>query len=131
MFISVGSLVAGAMYGNIYNKMKNNSLILFYLISAISFIIAALSKSFLLTLLASFILGYGYLAFVPFLQEKVGVYGNKGTTTLLVFQSLGSFIAPYFGTLLSNFTNSLNYQFLIAGVCYIVLMFIAYFIKDL
>lgn len=130
MFISAGSLVSGAMYGNIYNKLKNKSLILFYLICAISFVIASASRSLLLTLLSAFILGYGYMAFVPFLQEKVGIYGNKGTTTLLVFQSLGSFIAPYFGAILSYFSDTLSHQFFIAGLSYIVLMLVAYIIKD-
>ena len=95
-----------------------------------SFVIASASRSLLLTLLSAFILGYGYMAFVPFLQEKVGIYGNKGTTTLLVFQSLGSFIAPYFGAILSYFSDTLSHQFFIAGLSYIVLMLVAYIIKD-
>lgn len=128
MLISVGSLLAGAMYGNIYNKIKNKSLILFYFLCAFSFIIAGLSQNLFVTMLAAFILGYGYMAFVPFLQEKVGNQGEKGTRTLLVLQSLGAFVAPYFGILLSYFSQSINIQFIISGFIYLILMMIAVFI---
>lgn len=128
MFISVGSLLAGAMYGNIYNRLKNKSIVLFYILCAVSFFIAGMSSSLLVTIIAAFILGYGYMAFVPFLQEKVGKYGDVGTRTLLVLQSLGSFIAPYFGTVLNYIEESLNTQFIVVGVLYMILVGIAVFI---
>ena len=121
MLISAGSLLAGAMYGPIYNKIKNYALLLFYVLCAVSFFIGGMTQQLGIMMLAAFILGYGYMAFVPFLQEKVGHYGQVGTRTLLVLQSLGAFVAPYFGSLLSSFTSSLNHQFMIAGVFYIVL----------
>ena len=63
------------------------------------------------------------MAFVPFLQEKVAIYGSVGTTALLILQSLGSFITPYYGVLLNHFTSSLNSQFIITGILYIILIF--------
>lgn len=118
MLISAGSLLAGAMYGSIYHKIKNQSLIVFYALCAVAFFIGGLSHALLLTMFAAFLLGYGYMAFVPFLQEKVGSQGHQGTRTLLVFQSLGSFMAPYLGTFLNMFTQSLNQQFMIIGCLY-------------
>lgn len=129
MFISAGSLLAGAMYGNIYNKMKNKSLIIFYFLCAISFFIAGISHQLVITMIAAFILGYGYMAFVPFLQEKVGNQGDQGTRTLLVLQSLGSFIAPYFASGLAYLSQSLNQQFFMAGFFYLILMIVAVFIE--
>ena len=121
MCISAGSLLAGAMYGKIYAGLKEMSLVLFYVMSAVSFVIGGVSQNLMLTFAAAFVLGYGYLAFVPFLQEKAGVYGSSGTTVLLVMQSLGSFVTPYFGTFLNLFTEELKIQFLICAALYAVL----------
>ena len=64
------------------------------------------------------------MAFVPFLQEKVAIYGSVGTTTLLILQSLGSFITPYYGVLLNQFTSSLDSQFIITGILYLFLILV-------
>ena len=45
-------------------------------------------------------------------------------TALLILQSLGSFITPYYGVLLNHFTSSLNSQFIITGILYIILILI-------
>ena len=83
---------------------------------------------------AAFLLGFGYLAFVPFLQERVSTkfasFAATGTTVILVFQGLGAFIAPYAGTILSLFTESLNTQFLICGGLYVILSVIGFFIGE-
>lgn len=124
MLISIGSLLAGAMYGTIYNRLKDHSLILFYIICAVSFILAGCIHNLWIVYISAFLLGYGYMAFVPFLQEKVAIYGSVGTTALLILQSLGSFITPYYGVLLNHFTSSLNSQFIITGILYIILILI-------
>lgn len=124
MLISIGSLLAGAMYGSLYNKLKEKSLIVFYVICALAFILAGCIHNLWIVYIAAFLLGYGYMAFVPFLQEKVAIYGSIGTTSLLILQSLGSFITPYYGVLLNQFTSSLNSQFIITGILYILLIFI-------
>lgn len=124
MLISIGSLLAGAMYGSLYNKLKEKSLIVFYVICALAFILAGFINNLWIVFITAFLLGYGYMAFVPFLQEKVAIYGSIGTTSLLILQSLGSFITPYYGVLLNQFTSSLNSQFIITGIFYIILIFI-------
>ena len=124
MLISIGSLLAGAMYGTIYNRLKDHSLIFFYIICAVSFILAGCIHNLWIVYISAFLLGYGYMAFVPFLQEKVAIYGSVGTTALLILQSLGSFITPYYGVLLNKFTSSLNSQFIITGILYIILILI-------
>lgn len=125
MCISAGSLIAGANYGTMKNLMKRLSLPVFYLICAAGFALAYVSGNAFLLMIAAFLLGFGYLAFVPFLQERVSTkfasFAATGTTVILVFQGLGAFIAPYAGTLLSMFTESLNTQFLICGGLYVVL----------
>lgn len=133
MCISAGSLLAGAIYGQMKNLMKRLSLPVFYLICAAGFALAYVSANTFLMMASAFLLGFGYLAFVPFLQERVSVrfasFGAAGTTVILVFQGLGAFIAPYAGTLLSVFASSLNTQFLICGGLYIVLAAIGWLIS--
>ena len=125
MCISAGSLLAGFIYGRMKNSLKRLSLPVFYLICAAGFVLGSVSGSAVPMMAAAFLLGFGYLAFVPFLQERVSVkfasFGAAGTTVILVFQGLGAFIAPYAGTLLSLFTTSLSTQFMICGVLYVVL----------
>lgn len=134
MCISAGSLLAGFVYGNMKSILKRLSLPVFYVICAAGFALAFVSGNALLMMISAFLLGFGYLAFVPFLQERVSVkfaaFGAAGTTVILVFQGLGAFIAPYAGTLLSVFTASLNTQFLICGVLYLVLAAIGFAIGE-
>lgn len=87
-----------------------------------------------LILLARGIFGFGYLAFVPFLQERVSTgfasFAATGTTVILVFQGLGAFVAPYAGPLLSVFASSLGSQFLICGILYLILAALGWLICE-
>lgn len=83
----------------------------------------------LLMMIAAFGLGFGLMTFVPFLQEKATKQGNKGTQILLILQSMGGFAAPYVGTVLNIFTQSLNMQFMICGCIYIALSILVMFVK--
>ena len=134
MCISAGSLIAGFNYGRMKSLLKRLSLPVFYLICAAGFALAFVSGNALMMMAAAFLLGFGYLAFVPFLQERVSTkfasFAATGTTVILVFQGLGAFIAPYAGTILSLFTESLNTQFLICGGLYVILAFIGFVIGE-
>lgn len=134
MCISAGSLIAGYLYGQMKSIFKRFSLSLFYLICAAGFALAYIASSPLIMMLAAFLLGFGYLAFVPFLQERVSVrfasFAATGTTVVLVFQGLGAFIAPYAGALLGIFTASLNTQFLVCGVLYVILAAVGFLLKS-
>lgn len=129
MIISAGSLISGAMYGKIYSKIKQMSLVLFYIVTALSFIIAGLFDNMLMMLVASFLLGFGLMAFVPYLQEQAhilfGHFGELATSMILVSQSLGAFLAPYFGTIFDIFTSNLSMQFIIVGGIYCALSVIS------
>lgn len=127
MCISGGSLIAGMIYGTMKQKLKSISLPAFFLICAAGFFLAAVSGNITLLAIASFILGFGYLAFVPYLQENVSAFGTEGTTVILVFQGLGAFAAPYLGTILEMFTNNLSGQFVATGVIFLILMVLGFF----
>ncbi|HCK88760.1 MAG TPA: hypothetical protein DHW39_08120 [Erysipelotrichaceae bacterium] len=134
MCISAGSLLAGFLYGRMKERLKRLSLPLFYLICAAGFILAYFSGNAILMMAAAFLLGFGYLAFVPFLQErassKYASFGAGSTTVILIFQGLGAFIAPYAGTLLALFTQSLNVQFMICGFLYAGLAAVGFIIGE-
>ncbi len=133
MLISLGSLLSGAIYGKIYSKIKDMSLVLFYILCALAFVIGGMFNHLITMLIAGFILGFGYMAFVPFIQEKIhSVYahfGESATSVVLVFQSLGAFLAPYLGNLFSYITTDLNSQFIMSGVVFGILALVAFFIK--
>lgn len=125
MCISAGSLIAGAVYGNMMNLLKKITLPVFYMICAAGFALGSVSSEVFTMMAAAFLLGFGYLAFVPFLQERVSTgyanLGAKGTSIVLVFQSLGAFTAPYLGSLLNSFTSALPAQFMICAGMYMIL----------
>lgn len=129
MFISLGSLVSGSLYGKMYTKMKEYSIILFYLLCAISFILGGVFENMMMMLLAGFVLGFGYMAFVPFIQEKVHLQyphlGEFAISTVLVFQSMGAFLAPYVGSVLEFFTPSINHLFILSGGLFVMLALIS------
>lgn len=126
MCISAGSMIAGAVYGKMSSMLGRISLPVFYLICAAGFITASFAPNLLILAVGAFLLGFGYLAFVPYLQEKISVYGSKGTASVLVFQSLGAFAAPYLGTLLGLFTASLPGQFIAASLIFAALAALAF-----
>ena len=134
MCISAGSLLAGAVYGRMKNVLGRLSLPVFYLICTAGFALAYIASGMIPMMAASFLLGFGYLAFVPFLQERVSTrfasFAATGTTVILVFQGLGAFIAPYAGTLLSVFASTLGSQFLICGILYLILAAVGWFIGE-
>ncbi|MBR4163610.1 MAG: MFS transporter [Solobacterium sp.] len=127
MCISGGSLIAGMIYGTMKQKLKFLSLPVFFLICAAGFFLASVSHNIVLLAIASFILGFGYLAFVPYLQESVSAFGTSGTTVILVFQGLGAFAAPYLGTALELFTSNLSGQFIATGGIFLILMVLGFF----
>jgi MFS family permease len=130
-FISLGSLLAGAMYGRIYIKMKSKALILFYLVCAAGFFVGTMIPHIIGVYVGAFLLGWGYIAFVPYLQEMAARtfphLGGKATSTILIFQSIGAFAAPYLGTVFSLITQQLSTQFLFVGIGYLILSLIAFF----
>ena len=127
--VSVGSLIAGALYGKIRSALSDFALVVFMVIGAAGFFVAAFFSSFAAVMVASFLIGYSMMALVPHLQENVSVrcadLGQLGTNTILVSQALGAFGAPYLGTLLGRIVPGLQGQFLVCGVIFCVLAVVA------
>jgi MFS family permease len=127
--ISIGSLIAGAMYGKIYAKLKRMSVVLFYLVSAAGLFLGGAFHSLIMIWAGAFLIGWGLMAFTPYFQERVSLdfpqSGETGTSMILVSQASGAFAAPYLGTFLNLFTTDLPFQFILTGIFFLILACIA------
>lgn len=119
MLNSLGTLVGGALYGKIRGALSDFALVVFMVIGAVGFVIAAMSSSLAGVIIAAFLIGYTMMSDSPHLQENVSLrfasFGSKGTTFILVAQSLGMFAAPYLGTALGLLSSEMTTQFLICA----------------
>ncbi len=123
--ISIGSVTAGLTYGRIRTMLDKKALPFYYLICLIGFMAGGLADSLLPVLIGAFLLGFGYLGFMPYIQEEASrtfaAYGETATNLILVFQSLGAFAAPYLGNVFSLISTNLQTQFFMTGGGYAVL----------
>lgn len=92
--------------------------------------IAATSSNISFTLISGFLLGFGLMAFTPYLQEIIhkefSTYGEMATSIILVAQSLGGFSAPYLGNAISSITPTITDQFFVCAVFYGILTIISF-----
>ncbi len=127
--LSLGSFAAGLTYGKIRAKMGNASLVLFYIICLAGNVVGFFADSKALVWVGAFLLGYGYLGFMPFIQDEVArryrSMGETATNLILVFQSIGAFFTPYICPLFGMISNDLKAQFLMVAVCFAVLTVIS------
>ena len=127
--LSIGSLLAGLTYGRIRKGFGYHALTFFFLICLLGNGIGGIAGNCTAVYIGAFLLGYGYIGFVPFIQEeasrKYGAFGQRATNTVLVFQSLGAFFTPYICPVFDFVSDSLASQFLMVAVCYAVLTVVA------
>lgn len=127
-FFSLGSLLAGAMYGKLYARLRAKALVLFYIVSALG-LFSGLMPSLPVVYAGSVLIGWGLIAFTPYFQEKASRdfsdFGKTATTCILVSQALGAFVAPYYGNILQAVTPVLTSQFAVTGGLYLVLAVVA------
>lgn len=120
MLISIGSLCSGAFYGKMVLKMKKFALPVFYVSLVGAFVIAAISSNIFFTLISGYLLGFGLMAFLPYLQDIIhrefSTHGELATSIILVAQSLGGFSAPYLGNAISIITPTITDQFIVCAV---------------
>lgn len=126
MLISFGSLLSGAMYGKIVTRIKKISLPIFYLLMAIAYLLVSLSNTLIITMIGAFIHGFGFMAFVPYLQDIVQQdfpeHKNLATSMILVAQCLGAFFTPYLGNVLNMIIPSITGLLLACSILYLILV---------
>lgn len=128
-FFSLGSLLAGAMYGKIYAKMKDMCLVLFYVVCAVGFIFVWI-PSLVVIYISAVIVGWGMIAFTPYFQDAVArKYSHSYTIYILIAQALGAFIAPYLGAGYDTLTTNITIQFMFCAIGYALLCIPAFLQK--
>ncbi len=127
--LSVGSLLAGLSYGKLRKWLGAYALAFFFIVCLVGNIIGGIAGNVVTVYIGAFLLGYGYIGFVPFIQEEAsrrfGYMGQQATNTILVFQSLGAFVTPYICPIFNLVSENLKNQFFMVSVCYGILMVIA------
>ena len=98
------------------------TLVLAFGTCAAGFLLGGFAGSLGLVWAGAFLLGYGYLIFMPYLQEQVSrsysAYGEAATNLVLVFQSVGAFATPWLGNLFGMVTEDFKAQFLLTAACF-------------
>lgn len=124
-FLSLGSFAAGLTYGRLRTKLGSFTLALAFGICVLGFLLGGFANSLLPVWVGAFLLGYGYLIFMPFIQEQAsrsyGAYGETATNLVLVFQSVGAFVTPWMGNLFGLVSEDLKTQFFMTAICFILL----------
>lgn len=124
-FLSLGSFAAGLTYSKIRAKLGKLTLALAFGICVLGFLMGGFANSLLPVWAGAFLLGYGYLIFMPFIQEQAsrsyGAYGETATNLVLVFQSVGAFVTPWLGSLLGLVSGDLKVQFFITAAGFAIL----------
>lgn len=120
--LSLGSLAAGLTYGRLRARLGGFTLVLAFGTCAAGFLLGGFAGSLGLVWAGAFLLGYGYLIFMPYLQEQVSrsysAYGEAATNLVLVFQSVGAFATPWLGNLFGMVTEDFKAQFLLTAACF-------------
>ncbi|WP_322173561.1 MFS transporter [Acutalibacter caecimuris] len=124
-FLSLGSFAAGLTYGTLRVKLKKHALTMAFVICAAGFLLGGFANSLAMVWAGAFLLGYGYLIFMPYLQDQAsrsyGAYGETATNLVLVFQSVGAFVTPWLGNLFGMVSEDLKVQFFMTAACFILL----------
>ncbi len=124
-FLSLGSFAAGVTYGKLRARLGELTLVLAFMICGAGFLLGGVGGSLTPVWTGAFLLGYGYLIFMPFIQEQAsrgyGPYGETATNLVLVFQSVGAFVTPWLSSLFGVISSDLKVQFFITAGCFAAL----------
>jgi len=103
--LSLGSMVGGAIFGKLYEWLKNYVIVLGFSSLAISMALIALSNTTALTILGGFLTGVGFRLYIPWALNIVNMDGKGnpwGTSFILMSYNLAGSLAPYTALLLQS-----------------------------
>ena len=127
MFLSLGAMVSGFLFGKIYRIIRNYILSLGFAITAIAMFIIGISENVWLTVLGGFLVGFGFRVMMPCLTNIVNSSDIKNpalaTSLLLVAYNLGSAFAPYGSMIIQrlSWTSDLRGVFYVDGIAFLLL----------
>ncbi len=121
-FLSLGSFAAGLTYGIIRMKIGSFTLALAFIVCVVGFLFGGFANGLAPVWGGIFLVGYGYLIFMPYIQEQAsrryGAYGETATNLVLVFQSVGTFVSPWLSSLFGLVRSDLKAQFFMSAACF-------------
>lgn len=137
IFLSLGSMVSGVLFGKIVKVLKQYSLILGFLLLALAMFLIGYANSAVLVIISGFIIGFAFRMVFPYLINKVNQSPapNKSlaTSLFLAGSNLGTFLAPYGAIILENIAggNNLRGLFYVDGMSFVILALLIFIISVL
>lgn len=105
-FIGLGVLIAGFLFGRIFQLLKGYIMPVTLLLLGISLYVTTISESILLTTFCSIVVGFSFRCIMPYLlhtfTQQTAKIARFGTTTVLVAYNIGATLSPYEGTVFSK-----------------------------
>jgi Arabinose efflux permease len=103
--LSLGSMTGGAIFGKLYDLVKNYVIVFGFGSLAIAMALIALSNTTALTVIGGFLTGLGFRLYIPWALNIVNM-GGKGnpwaTSFILMSYNLAGSLAPYTALLLQS-----------------------------
>lgn len=127
MLLSLGSMIAGFTFGKIIKVLKEYTLPIAFIILASAMCLIGLSNTTTMTVIAGFLVGFGFRMVLPYLINKINTSNipntSLATSLLLVGYNLGVFITPYGSMILQSFVgdNNLRGLFYVDAIGFIIL----------
>ncbi|MFC6175743.1 MFS transporter [Companilactobacillus huachuanensis] len=124
--LSLGSMAGGAIFGKLYDWVKNYVIVLGFSSLAISMALIALSNTISVTILGGFLTGLGFRLYIPWALNIVNMGGNGNpwaTSLILMSYNLAGSMAPYTALLLQSVLkiNQLRNIFWMNTIAYLVI----------
>ena len=127
ILLSLGAITAGTLFSKIIKIFKQLTPIIGLLILALAMFLIGISNSMIITFAGSFLTGFGFKIFMPYLIDRINNSQIKNTplatSLLLVGFNLGAFISPYSSIFMQNIalSDSLNSLFMVLSGGFICL----------
>ena len=122
--VQIGSMITGWLFGFIYKRLQESTLLLALILMAVSFLIVSFAKSLFIVSISSALSGISFSLFAPYLVNKVSEESslesqNFSISLLIVAAQMAGLLSPYFLSLLGNIeiiSNSTAQVFLSGGL---------------
>lgn len=123
--MSVGTIIGGMIYGNLFEVFKKLTLFLAVLVEAVSVIAISIAVNAIVCFIGAFGVGFAFGLFIPFIFSKGLSFvpkkdGNDATTILMLATNGANFLSPYVSKAI-NFGGTDQSLFLISGIVAIVI----------
>lgn len=127
VFLGIGSMVSGAMFGHILKMLKKYTLTLGFIIMAISMFLIGYANSTFLVIMSGYLIGFAFRNIFPYFIHQIDALSitnhSLAMSIFLAGSNLGSFLSPYGAIILQNLAGNDNLRglFYVDGMCFLIL----------